>query len=54
MWNVPQNNTIGNELNPIGRITDIVPTIADIFGIYNEVKNSGTIDPKAVSLFDRI
>jgi hypothetical protein len=52
--NVPKNNTIGNELNPIGRITDIVPTIADIFGIYNEVKNSGTIDPNAISLFDRI
>lgn len=52
--NVPQNLSRGDENNPIGRLTDIVPTIADIFGIYDEVKNSGYIDPMANSLFNRM
>jgi len=51
--NVPIQK-IGNESNPIGRLTDIVPTIADIFGIYDSVMQSGYIDPFAESQFLRI
>lgn len=51
--NVPKMK-VGNESNPTGRLTDIVPTIADIFGIYDEVKSSSYIDPLATSQFMRI
>ena len=51
--NVPKK-TIGSELNPTGRLTDIVPTIADIFGIYDEVINSAYVDPLAMSQFLRL
>ena len=51
--NVPKK-TIGSESNPTGRLTDIVPTIADIFGIYDEVINSAYIDPLAMSQFLRL
>lgn len=46
--------SVGNESNPVGRLTDIVPTIADIFGIYDDVMNSGYIDPSAKSLYNRM
>ncbi len=52
--NVPSNHSVGNETNPVGRLTDIVPTIADIFGVKDEVMNAGFIDPLAKSLFDRM
>jgi hypothetical protein len=45
---------LGSESNRIGRLTDIVPTIADIFGIYDDVMNSGYIDPLAQSLYSRM
>ena len=45
---------VGDEDNPVGDASDIVPTIADIFGIKQTVYNQGLIDPKARSLFDRI
>ncbi len=45
---------IGNEDNPVGDSADIVPTIADIFGIKQTVIDQGHLDPKARSLFDRI
>jgi hypothetical protein len=51
--NVP-NLSIGSPTNPVGRLTDIVPTIADIFGIYDEVMASPYIDPLAKSLFLRM
>ena len=51
---VPSGQSVGNEGNPIGRLTDIVPTIADIFGVYDDVKNSGLIDPAAKSLYERM
>ena len=51
--NVP-TTTVGSESNAIGRLTDIVPTIADIFGVYDDVKGSGYIDPLATSQFMRI
>ena len=51
---VPSGQSLGNEGNPIGRLTDIVPTIADIFGVYDDVKNSGLIDPAAKSLYERM
>jgi hypothetical protein len=51
--NVPQMS-IGGQGNPVGRLTDIVPTIADIFGIYDEVKSSPFIDPQSMSLFKRM
>lgn len=46
--------SIGSESNPVGRLTDIIPTIADIFGIYDEVMAGGYIDPLAKSLYRRI
>ena len=51
--NVPKTS-VGSESNRVGRLTDIVPTIADIFGIYDEVKASPYIDPQAQSLFMRM
>ncbi|MDA9774093.1 hypothetical protein N9B82_03975 [Saprospiraceae bacterium] len=45
---------IGSEANPVGESADIVPTIADIFGIKQTVYDKGLIDPNARSLFDRI
>ena len=45
---------IGNEANPVGDAADIVPTIADIFGIKDTVNAQGLLDPNARSLFDRM
>lgn len=51
---VPQNLVVGSPGNPIGRATDFVPTIADIFGIKDIVQQQGFIDNNARSLFDRL
>jgi hypothetical protein len=51
--NIPKK-IIGSEGNAIGRLTDIVPTIADIFGVYDQVMMSGYIDPLAQSQFLRV
>jgi hypothetical protein len=51
--NVPKMS-VGSEGNPIGRLTDLVPTIADIFGVYDDVMNAGYIDPSAMSQFLRV
>lgn len=45
---------VGNPANPVGDSADIVPTIADIFGIKDIVANQGLLDPAARSLFDRL
>lgn len=45
---------VGDESNPVGDAADIVPTIADIFGIKDIVESQGLLDPAARSLFDRI
>ena len=45
---------VGDENNPVGDSADIVPTIADIFGIKDTVMSQGLLDPNARSLFDRI
>jgi hypothetical protein len=52
--NVPRNLVVGNENNSVGRLTDIVPTIAHILGVKDEAMNAGYLDPLARSLFDRI
>ncbi len=52
--NIDKNLAVGNEVNPIGDATDVVPTIAEIFGIKQEVLNRGLLHPNAQSLFDRI
>lgn len=52
--NVPTNLTVGGEGNPIGASADIVPTIAHILGIKQDVLQSGLLAPEAMSLFDRI
>lgn len=46
--------SVGDEANPVGDAADIVPTIADIFGVKDIVMNEGLLDPSARSLFDRI
>lgn len=51
---VPAGLQIGNEDNPVGLATDIVPTIAELLGIKNEVLSAGFITPGSESLFDRI
>lgn len=51
---VPQNLVVGSVDNPVGRATDFVPTIADIFGIKEQVFQQGFLDPTARSLFDRL
>jgi hypothetical protein len=51
---IDQGLTVGTATNPVGDASDIVPTIAEILGIKNEVMNAGLIDPVARSLFDRI
>ena len=45
---------VGSETNPVGDASDIVPTIAEILGIKNEVFNTGLLQHNATSLFDRI
>jgi len=45
---------IGDANHPVGDAADIVPTIADLFGIKSIVTNQGLLDPSARSLFDRI
>ncbi|MEL6844260.1 MAG: hypothetical protein AAFP02_13700, partial [Bacteroidota bacterium] len=52
--NVPQDLVIGDEFNPVGESADVVPTIADIFGIKQTVANQGLLSSTAMSLFDRI
>lgn len=52
--NVQRNLMVGNEANPIGKVTDFNLTIAEILGYKSEVKSAGIIDPQAQSLFDRI
>ncbi|MCB9170289.1 MAG: hypothetical protein H6594_08065 [Flavobacteriales bacterium] len=51
---VPQGLSVGSENDPIGTTTDMVPTIAEILGIKNEVMGAGLLDPMAQSLFDLI
>lgn len=46
--------SVGTEANPVGYLTDIVPTIADIFGVYDDVIASPYVDSKAKSLYLRM
>ncbi len=52
--NVQSNLIGGSEANPIGKVTDMSLTIAEILGYKEKVKNAGLIDPQSKSLFDRI
>ena len=52
--NVPSNLSIGSEDNQVGIVTDVVPTIAEILGVKNEVLSAGFLEPGTQSLFDRI
>ena len=45
---------VGSEDEPGGDAADVVPTIADIFGIKQTVYDEGLIDSNARSLFDRL
>jgi hypothetical protein len=51
---IDQGLSLGTPDNPVGDASDIVPTIAEILGIKNEVMSTGLIEPVAKSLFDRI
>jgi len=51
---IDANLKVGSETNPIGDAADVVPTIADIFGIKDQVRKAGLLDENARSLFDRI
>jgi hypothetical protein len=50
----PAGLQIGGEDNPVGLATDVVPTIAELLGIKNEVLSAGFITPGSESWFDRI
>ena len=52
--NVPANMKVGSESNQIGKTTDNVLTIAEIFGIKDAVLGAGFMDGGTKSLFDRI
>jgi hypothetical protein len=52
--NVPSNLRVGSEANRVGRTTDNVLTIAEIFGVKDAVASAGFIDGSAKSLFDRL
>lgn len=52
--NVPSNLVVGGESNRVGKTTDNVLTIAEIFGIKDAVANAGFMDAGTMSLFDRI
>ncbi len=52
--NVPSNLRVGSESNRVGRTTDNVLTIAEIFGVKDAVAGAGFIDGSAKSLFDRL
>lgn len=52
--NVPSNLRVGSEAAAKGLSTDNVLTIAEIFGIKDQVSSAGFIDSAARSLFDRI
>lgn len=51
---VPEGLEIGDESRPIGMNADLVPTIADILGIKDQVMGAGYLHPDARSWFDRI
>ena len=51
---VEPNLVVGSPDNPIGDAADLVPTIAEVLGIKDEVMNAGFLQPHARSLFDRI
>lgn len=45
---------IGDEGQAVGDAADIVPTVAELFGIKDTVAAQGLLDPAARSLFDRM
>ena len=51
---IPQNHVVGSETNPVGTNTDIVPTIAEILGVKNDVLNAGFLYPGTQSFFDQM
>jgi hypothetical protein len=51
---IDANLKVGAEDNPIGDAADVVPTVAEVFGIKDQVYNAGLLDPAARSLFERI
>ena len=50
---IDQNLVVGSELNPIGDISDIVLTMAEVLGIKGQVIQAG-LTSSSQSLFDRI
>ncbi|MCI5055528.1 MAG: hypothetical protein MRY83_05420 [Flavobacteriales bacterium] len=52
--NIPNSLSIGSESNPIGQITDCVPTIGELLGVKAPITSSGFLASGTMSLFDRI
>ncbi len=50
--NIPSNNIVGGEGNPIGGVSDTMMTVADILGVRPEVQSGGMVAPGTNSLFD--
>jgi hypothetical protein len=50
---VPSNHTVGNENNPIGNATDSVLTIAEIFGIKDQIPTQ-YLAANSMSMFDNL
>ncbi len=51
---IDANLSVGTDDAPVGDAADMVPTIAEILGIKNEVMSRGLLHGGALSLFDRI
>ncbi len=51
---IPSNLMVGNEDNPVGRISDTMMTVADLLGVKPEVQAAGTVSPGTMSLLDQI
>jgi hypothetical protein len=51
---VEQGLMVGGEDNPVGLVTDLVPTVAELLGFKQDVMGAGLIAPGSMSLFDRI
>jgi hypothetical protein len=50
--NIPANNIVGSEGNPIGLASDAMLTVADILGVKADVQNAGMIANGTNSFLD--
>ncbi|MEN9346647.1 MAG: hypothetical protein RLZZ77_158 [Bacteroidota bacterium] len=49
---VPSNTTVGSENSPVGQVSDVMMTVADLLGVRSDVEFTGLVAPDTTSLFD--